>query len=392
VKAGKFRRAVKIGNSQRPVTVACGSNQLPTAAANNPTRLPRTMTDGLFVNIPRIAISTGDYDSIECLLRKMGIDPGEFGDGADPTTDAKHVHLYQGGSGATYDGASPSETTLYGDFDRLRKYDMVVSDCKGPSWDSGGTMRASNGSNIVQYVDHGGRFFASHLSFSWLNGNGTLAGAVTWNTSADTDSVTSTGNVPPYPPVGASHTHASPRVPNFLTWLRSNGVITSSTGTTWNSINESKNQVSALNANTEEFVYATSVDKGTQQLSFNTPYSSAADAGSSAACGRIAYSGFHVAQHGEGNAFNATSNNYCTNSGANNGVLTSQEKVLLYMLFDVSACVGPDPIGGGGGGGSIDCTPTTPTCPVGACGLVPMGDGCGNVVSLPCGDCGGTPK
>jgi hypothetical protein len=54
----------------------------------------------------------------------------------------------------------------------MRRYDLVVSDCEGASWDSAFTERDSAGSNVRQYVNSGGRLFASHLSFSWLHENG----------------------------------------------------------------------------------------------------------------------------------------------------------------------------------------------------------------------------
>jgi hypothetical protein len=55
------------------------------------------------------------------------------------------------------------------------------------------------------------------------------------------------------------------------------------------------------------------------------------------------------------------------------GDLISQEKVLLYMLFDVGACVGPPPA-------APVCEPAR--C-MGECGLI--SDGCGDV--LDCGPC-----
>jgi hypothetical protein len=64
---------------------------------------------------------------------------------------------------------------------------------------------------------------------------------------------------------------------------------------------------------------------------------------------------------------NATFPGLCQGASANNGNLTNQEKVLLYMLFDLGACVGdePDP---------PTCTPQA--CPAyPACGT--QGNGCG---------------
>jgi hypothetical protein len=101
----------------------------------------------------------------------------------------------------------------------------------------------------------------------------------------------------------------------------------------------------------------------TQQFSFNTPYGAPAEA----ICGRVAYSGFHVTI---GDTENAIFPAHCT------GDLTPQEKVLLYMIFDLAACVGEVPP-------PPDCTPNTCEGLGAECGFT--GDGCGGV--LDCGPC-----
>ena len=106
-----------------------------------------------------------------------------------------------------------------------------------------------------------------------------------------------------------------------------------------------------------------------QQFSFNTPYG----APEGATCGRVAHSGFHVATTGgDNNPFQTvTFPSHC------GGDLTSQEKVLLYMLFDLGACVGEEPL-------PPPCIPITCEGVSGRrCGFTP--DGCGQV--LDCGPC-----
>jgi hypothetical protein len=58
------------------------------------------------------------------------------------------------------------------------------------------------------------------------------------------------------------------------------------------------------------------------------------------------------------------------------GDLTDQEKVLLYMLFDLNACVGEVPP-------PPECTPATCESLGADCGF--SSDGCGGV--LDCGPC-----
>ena len=137
------------------------------------------MTDGEFVHIPKIAVSTGQIDAMECVFSKMGLANGEFGDPGADGSAAPRVHLYRGGdaeepAGASIGPATPHNAELYSSLERLQKYDMVIADCEGPSADQPGnnSEAAASGPNVREYVNRGGRMFASHLSFSWLLDNG----------------------------------------------------------------------------------------------------------------------------------------------------------------------------------------------------------------------------
>src|SRR5690606_32233661 len=124
-----------------------------------------------------------------------------------------------------------------------------------------------------------------------------------------------------------------------------------------------------LASGVEEFVYRTDGNERSQQFSFDTPYG----APEMAACGRVAYSGFHVAATGGGTTpfDEAIFPSHCSDELANAGNLTSQEKVLLYMLFDLAACVGDTP-------NIPRCTPRTCASTQTACGRI--SDGCGEVI------------
>jgi hypothetical protein len=92
----------------------------------------------------------------------------------------------------------------------------------------------------------------------------------------------------------------------------------------------------------------------------------------------VAYSGFHVAATGGGTTpfDEAVFPMHCSDELANGGALTNQEKVLLYMLFDLGACVGDTP--------TIPvCTPRTCVSAQVKCGMIT--DGCGDIVD--CGPC-----
>lgn len=374
VKVGKFRRAQLV---TVPASAACKTHNLPTAAGSNPARLPRSMSDGTGAHIPRIAVTTGEIDAMECVFEKMGIAHNEFGAGASGTGSPR-IHLYRGGPsnnprGARMSDPTPHDTTLYSDQTRMRGYDMIVADCEGQSWDgsntSNFTQRNTYGNNVIQYVNRGGRLFASHLSFSWLYENGTqayasgaarfttgLGPAANWDTSLYLDT-SGTGRV------SSGRPRSSPRINDFAAWLVNEGVIPNATGTF--TITDPRSSVTQLNDGTEEFVHRTNGNQRTQQFAFNTPLR----APEGQACGRVTYTGFHVAATG-GNTqpfANETFPDHCT------GNLTAQEKVLLYMLFDLGRCVGDDPE-------PPSCQKRT--CPANACGKLP--DGCGGTIDCSC--------
>jgi len=397
-KVGKFRRAQRM---TLPAGAACNTTPLATGMStaggetagqgseyqDNPTRLPRRMNDGLAVNIPKMAITTGKIDAMECVFYKMGLAQTVFGNFNATPPAAQRIDLYRGASSASPEGASidvntPHDAALYNDLSRLEKYDMVVSDCEGTSWDgSGGSFAqrgdgsdASQGGNVRQYVNRGGRMFLSHLSFSWLHQNGTttyntntalatgLGQSSTWNTSLSTDN-TGTGRVS----LVGGRSNVSPRIETFADWMVNEGVTSAATtplSYTF-SINQPRSQNLTIVAGTEEFVHRTDGNQRIQQFSFNTPFG----APDSAACGRVAYSGFHVVA-GSGDSPYQTSifPQHCT------GDLSAQEKILLFMLFDLGTCVGEEPE-------PPECTPVE--CGTGQCGVVP--NGCGGTQN--CGGC-----
>lgn len=365
-KVGKFRRAVPL---TLPESAAC--TETPVDVVD--TRLPRTMTDGVGVNIPRIAVSTGDIDAMECVLEKMGIAESEFGAGAE--SSAARVHLY-GVDGAEMPEGNPPEADLHGDAARLDGYDMVVFDCQG-----GGYLNppeAADLDHVRDYVNRGGRMFASHWSYRAIYDNvgagayaaatvyeTGLAASATWITPLSNQS-SGTGII------SVGRPGANPaKIQNFADWMVNEGVTTAPAYQF--DITDPRDMATAVGSASDEFVYRNrSSTAYIQQYAFNTPYGAPEDA----VCGRTAFSAFHVSPAGGGSTTPFRGANFpghCTNAAANDGVLTDQEKSLLYMIFDLGACVSEEPPEPPG------CTPLDCT---GRCGMV--SDGCGGVVDCSC--------
>ena len=170
VKVGKFRRAVQTtlpddrGAARRRPSAA--------AVARRTSRACRaTRTDGLAVNIPKVAVSTGSIDAMECVFQKMGIANSEFtpsvGHGSHPPLPCERRLAGRGGEACSACGTGTGMTDQTLPHDELRRpgsrepheyaerhlgpqalrvarrclsnYDMVVFDCEGGGWDSGGT-------------------------------------------------------------------------------------------------------------------------------------------------------------------------------------------------------------------------------------------------------------
>jgi hypothetical protein len=157
IQIGKWRRQLVLPN-----VPACADTQL----AADQTRLPRTRDEG---DIPLMAVSTGGADSLECLLRKIGIADAEF----TTPPGLGRVHLFAGTGGtdqfdAGVGGGAPfaNSTALWGSVTSLEPYDVVLLSCEGsqnPSTKPAAALQA-----MKDYADRGGRVYLEHWHNYWL--------------------------------------------------------------------------------------------------------------------------------------------------------------------------------------------------------------------------------
>ena len=125
-------------------------------------RLPRDSSEG---HLPRIAMTTGSADKLECLLRQIGVADTEF---TTPEGGGR-VNLYhETGTESLASGPTlPAATTLLGSTEALSSYDVIIMSCHGDSG-YGRQQPTSEKEAMKAYLDRGGRAFGSHFYFSYL--------------------------------------------------------------------------------------------------------------------------------------------------------------------------------------------------------------------------------
>jgi hypothetical protein len=309
IQIGKWRREIVL-----PKVEACVDN--PTE--DRSVRLPRNQAEG---HLPRIALTTGNADPLECLLRKVGIDDAEF-----TAEDGQgRVNLYVGRGGTSEfdpdlnDGAElTSATTLWSTQESLMRYDVLLLACEGDQDRS--NKRAEARQALFDYASAGGRVFMSHWHNYWLEeGPDPFPQTASWNHQNDPRDDPFTARIDTSFPKGAA----------LSEWLFNVGASTTAGELV---IEAAQHTVDDVNPGTStRWIYSEEpITPGVQYFTFNTPLGAAEDA----KCGRVVYSDIHVSSSDE--------TDRPVPQGCQTTDLSPQEKALLYMLFDLSACVTPD--------------------------------------------------
>ena len=325
IKVGKWRRVVTI-----PTVAECATTMLdPTQ-----TRLPRNQSEG---NIPRIALSTGSADALECILRKakLGLDDSEF----TPESGNGRVNLYAGANGANkYDpslngGANFTAAQLvpapswWDDPANWNKYDIVLLSCEGAQHME--VKSATALANLETYIGAGGRVFASH----WHNG---------WIANAKPPQMIQT--VATFPNAGnlgsitAKINTGFTKGAALADWLILPAVWGAGTPPARGDlpVQGAKETVGTTNAMlTQTWVFDNKMVP--QYFSFDAPIGAAP----ASQCGQMVFTDLHVSSGTGGDSSSAGTPfpNGCTATS-----LSAQEKALIFLLFDLTNCLTP-PIG-----------------------------------------------
>jgi hypothetical protein len=313
--SGKVPLVVQVGKWRRRVTVdvaPCVENAITDIEQ---TRLPKNHTEG---NIPKIALSTGAGDALECFLRKVGIEDSEF------TTKggAGRVHLFDGNGGTNqFSGTggatfAKSADDLWNDAATLKSYDLVLLSCEGTKHEETKSLDARN--NMYAYSLAGGRILATHDHSYWFaEGPAGFDLGATWtdraqpplsvNASIDTSFARGAAFAGWADDVGA-------RTGGFVPLLSARESVTATTS--------ARSWLTFPNANqANETAHAI--------ISAETP----AKADSSNVCGRVVYTSMHVAP-GDKSVPTSAFPTECTTT-----TTSQQEMAMEFMLFEASACL-----------------------------------------------------
>lgn len=324
VRVGKWWRLVTL-----PSITECSVNNVHPAD----TRLPRSRTEG---NIPRIALSTGSADALECILRskKLGLDDSEF----TPETDSGRVNLYTGATGAAqyvptlnggvrFTAAQPLPAASWWDnYDNWSKYDIVMLSCEGNQYMNFKSAAALQ--NLEKYISQGGRVFASHWHNGWL------ANAQPPQKIQTTASFGANGNLGTITATINTNWDRGAALADWLILPTVSGTPPPPRGQLL--VMGAKNTISSLNSSLAQR-WVDAPGGVSQYFSFEAPIG----AGTAALCGQMVFTDLHV---GSGTGGDISSSATPFPNGCTSGTLSPQEKALIFMLFDLTNCLQP-PIG-----------------------------------------------
>lgn len=354
IQVGKWRRTITL-----PPIANCTTTTLPAEQ----TRLPRNQSEG---NIPKIALSTGALDAMECILRKnkLGLDDSEF---TNPDKSGR-VNMYAGAGGTDRFNAGaggtlfPKSATWWDSAANWQQYDIVMMSCEGAANAAALTKKSMAArQNMQTYLNQGGRVFLSHWHNVWIQYAVPAAPPSTeppLSTVAQfVDPATDPGYTNDGPADEATLDISTPKGQALKEWLM-NASALNANGTL--PVKYSKATVTKRNGNvtpstdnpnptyaknlitltkTATALNANLASPPPQYFAFNTPLSQPSDN----QCGQMVFTDLHVsgAPSNMPGDHSTDGTTLAFPNGCTTTTLSPQEMALIFLLFDLTGCLAP---------------------------------------------------
>jgi hypothetical protein len=351
VQTGKWRRTISVD-----INNDCGTNTVSTAPGSNPLlRLPGKKGDG---DMPEIALLTGGCDDMACFLMNIGIDQSEF---TGPHAGGR-VDVYQGNSAplgvltlpgptltpanGTAGNCTNTSCPLWASKAGFEPYDLVMLSCECGEGTASQTAAAHT--NLRDWLDEGGKVFASHYHYTWFENNPSadFKAVANWGNTGNNDVASTQGQT-------YDIDTSFPKAITFGKWLGVVGALNSAGAgpPSYSPPPDIKlgfvaDSVRTVNGATNRWIYDPAVGAGeggtandVKYLSFGTPIGGAPPPDGSPEtkqyCGKAVYTDLHT-----GGSLTASASDVPGKCTA--GDLSAQQKALEFLFFDLAACVTDD--------------------------------------------------
>lgn len=294
-------------------------------------RLPKTQSEG---GIPRMAVAVGNWDSIECVLRGVGLSEREFtapgGGGA--------VQLYD--NRADSDGAPGAVNVrqLLTNLAKMKQYNLIFLNCSDDTNSATLLTDAKVRKNLVDYVAAGGRLYVTDWSYDFIGQPPEFAPYICFNDDkpctdssphgryAATGAFRTGSENPLWADIDQSHTGGK----NLATWMAT--LPDPSPGGKVKIVDDVGSWVLMRQTAQDQTKYPSTTWLWGTVKGQRRPVTVTFDYPATQACGKVLYATYHTREHSESGLFPA----YCPKTK-----LIAQEQVLEYLIFEISSCVGP---------------------------------------------------
>jgi hypothetical protein len=321
IELGRFRRVVTMS------VTACQPNLAPHDPGSFGVRLPGKDGDlSVDDRVPKIAVATGDYDQIECVLKRMGIE---------------QIDLYDDRYQGTLPATQGKFFDLLNDRAKLEAYNLVVVNCTYSDFEPKLTPAVL--ANLEHYVGAGGRLYATDWAYDFIGQVPAFAPYLCY-VPGGVDGSSPPTSCPGAPqPMGTAHsntpwsTAATPRDPTLTSWLGvfPSTLVNGQVAVAYNFV--------VIDRVGDPQMYPTTVwldgdatdpnalpqlSKGTRPMTVTFDYKQ---------CGRVHYSTYNT----EPNAIPADTAQFRYPGCDGRTAFNPQERLLEYLIFETAQCVGP---------------------------------------------------